>query len=43
VLKRIDDTFAHFGERMVEGEAKELDVELDLLEDSIKQELEQQV
>jgi hypothetical protein len=40
VLKRIDDTFQHFGERMVEGEAKELDIELNLLEDSIKQELE---
>ena len=40
VLKRIDETFQHFGERMVEGEAKELDIELDLLEDSIKQELE---
>src|SRR5262249_42706948 len=40
VLKRIDETFQHFGERMVEGEAKELDIELNLLEDSIKQELE---
>jgi hypothetical protein len=40
VLKRIDETFQHFGERMVEGDAKELDIELNLLEDSIKQELE---
>jgi 5-bromo-4-chloroindolyl phosphate hydrolysis protein len=39
-LKRIDETFQHFGERMVESEARELDVELNLLEDSIKQELE---
>jgi 5-bromo-4-chloroindolyl phosphate hydrolysis protein len=39
VLKKIDETFQHFGDRMVEGEAKELDVELNLLEDSIKQEL----
>jgi len=39
VLKKIDETFQHFGERMVEGDAKELDVELNLLEDSIKQEL----
>lgn len=38
-LKKIDETFQHFGERMIEGEAKELDVELNLLEDSIKQEL----
>jgi len=38
-LKKIDETFQHFGERMVEGEARELDVELNLLEDSIKQEL----
>jgi hypothetical protein len=38
-LKKIDETFQHFGDRMVEGEAKELDVELDLLEDSMKQEL----
>jgi 5-bromo-4-chloroindolyl phosphate hydrolysis protein len=40
VLKRIDDTFQHFGQRLVEGEAKSLDVDLTLLEDSIKQELE---
>lgn len=40
VLQRIDDTFQHFGQRMVEGEAKSLDVDLALLEDSIKQELE---
>lgn len=40
VLKRIDETFQHFGERMVEGEAKDLDIELNLLDDSIKQELE---
>jgi DNA repair ATPase RecN len=40
VLKRIDDTFQHFGQRLVEGEAKSLDVDLALLEDSIKQELE---
>ena len=38
-LKKIDETFQHFGERMVESESKELDVELNLLEDSIKQEL----
>jgi hypothetical protein len=38
-LKKIDETFQHFGDRMVEGEAKELDVELNLLEDSIKHEL----
>jgi 5-bromo-4-chloroindolyl phosphate hydrolysis protein len=38
-LKKIDETFQHFGDRMVEGEARELDVELNLLEDSIKQEL----
>jgi DNA repair ATPase RecN len=40
VLKRIDDTFQHFGQRLVEGQAKSLDVDLSLLEDSIKQELE---
>ncbi|HVO03919.1 MAG TPA: 5-bromo-4-chloroindolyl phosphate hydrolysis family protein [Candidatus Cybelea sp.] len=39
VLKQIDETFQHFGDRMVEDEAKGLDVELNLLEDSIKQEL----
>ena len=39
VLKQIDDTFQHFGDRMVEGEARTLDVELNLVEDSIKQEL----
>jgi 5-bromo-4-chloroindolyl phosphate hydrolysis protein len=39
-LKRIDETFQHFGQRMIEGEAKSLDVDLSLLEDSIKQELE---
>ncbi|HVZ02325.1 MAG TPA: 5-bromo-4-chloroindolyl phosphate hydrolysis family protein [Dongiaceae bacterium] len=39
VLKKIDETFQHFGERMVESEARELDVELNLLEDSIRQEL----
>jgi hypothetical protein len=38
-LKKIDETFQHFGERMVESEARELDVELNLVEDSIKQEL----
>jgi len=38
-LKKIDETFQHFGERMVESESRELDVELNLLEDSIKQEL----
>jgi len=38
-LKKVDETFQHFGERMVESEAKELDVELNLLEDSMKQEL----
>jgi DNA repair ATPase RecN len=39
MLKKIDATFQHFGDRMVEGEARELDVELNLLEDSMKQEL----
>ncbi|MBK8160002.1 MAG: 5-bromo-4-chloroindolyl phosphate hydrolysis family protein [Rhodospirillaceae bacterium] len=40
VLGRIDDTFQHFGQRLVEGQAKSLDVDLALLESSIKQELE---
>src|SRR5260221_5614623 len=40
VLKRIDGTFQHFGQRLVEGEAQSLYVDLSLLEDSIKQELE---
>lgn len=38
-LKKIDETFQHFGERMVESESRELDVELNLLEDSMRQEL----
>jgi 5-bromo-4-chloroindolyl phosphate hydrolysis protein len=37
VLGKIDQTFQHFGDRMVEGEAQELDVELNLLEDSMRQ------